>query len=589
MAYFHGIYANEVPTSLIAPSQVDTGIVVAVGTAPTHLAQKPASVNKPVIAYKYSEAVEQLGYSDDFETYTLCQVMKAQFSLYNMAPVVFINVLDASKHYKEIEKEFSGVTSTVPAIKGENIVTDSFKVTSGEYIEPNEFINGVDFSILGVGEGSATGGGADLDGDGDDGGSGDSGETTVTYTLGILNNSKVVDNKIKISYRTLSTALGGSPIETEITVTSTGYTLPSDTVIESVTVQSGGVNTLQLFIEGTDFNVSVLDDTAAITILNDEKIVDGKIKVTYHELDASKVTDADIIGGVDIATGKTTGIELIESVHPTFGVIPGTLIAPKFSLSSDVTAALVAKAKKVSGIFPAIAISDIDTAECKTYTAAVEKKNNLNMASEYLITCYPKIKNGDDIYYMSTHLAALMNQVDNDNGGIPYVSPSNKALQMDAAVLEDGTEIFLTRDQANLLNQNGIVTALSFSGWKAWGNYTTIYPASNDVKDVYIPVRRMFNFLTNRFLTNYIAKLDMPVTRRLVDSILNSANIYLNGLVTKGCLLGGRLEFATDENTVTDLMNGSLTFHLYITPPIPAQTIVFTLEYDVNYVSSLLS
>ena len=39
MAYFHGIYSNEVPTSLIAPTQIDTGISVVVGTAPTHLAK----------------------------------------------------------------------------------------------------------------------------------------------------------------------------------------------------------------------------------------------------------------------------------------------------------------------------------------------------------------------------------------------------------------------------------------------------------------------------------------------------------------------------------------------------------------------
>lgn len=568
-SYFHGIYANEVPTSLIAPTQIESGIAVVIGTAPTHLARNPASVNKPVLAYKYSEAVDQLGYSDDFETYTLCGAMKVFFSLYNIAPVVFINVLDATKHYKEVETEFSGVSSSAPKIEGQ-IDVSSITATSGIYVASNTLVKDRDFVAD-----TMTLEGEDV------------------KAVEIIDLSKLIDNKARLTYRKASEALGGEETVVNWTIDPEDpiYIFPdNDVVFESISIVTGGVgNTFQNLIEDVDFSVSYANGVATISILNESKITDDKIKVTYHELDPSAVTAADVIGGVDLATGKTTGIELIESVHPMFGIIPGTLIAPKFSLDAGVTAALVAKAKKVSGIFPAMAITDLDTTAAKTYTAAVENKNSLNLSDENLIACYPMVKNGGDIYYLSTHLAALMAQVDYDNGGIPYVSPSNKSLQIDAAVLEDGTEIFLTRDQANLLNENGIVTALSFSGWKAWGNYTSVYPASSDVKEIYIPVRRMFNFLTNTFLTNYISRLDMPVTRRLVDSVLNSANIYLNGLVTKGALLGGRLEFAADENTVTDLMNGSLTFHLYITPPVPAQTIIFTLEYDVNYLAALLS
>ena len=59
MAYFHGIFTNEVPTSLTAPLVVEAA-VIAVGTAPLHLATNPASVNAPVVAYTYDEAVKQL-------------------------------------------------------------------------------------------------------------------------------------------------------------------------------------------------------------------------------------------------------------------------------------------------------------------------------------------------------------------------------------------------------------------------------------------------------------------------------------------------------------------------------------------------
>lgn len=71
--------------------------------------------------------------------------------------------------------------------------------------------------------------------------------------------------------------------------------------------------------------------------------------------------------------------------------------------------------------------------------------------------------------------------------------------------------------------------------------------------------------------------------RRLVDNIVDSVNIWLNGLVGAGQLLGGRVEVRESENPVTDLMAGIIRSHVFITPPSPAQEIDFTLEYDVEY------
>ena len=50
-------------------------------------------------------------------------------------------------------------------------------------------------------------------------------------------------------------------------------------------------------------------------------------------------------------------------------------------------------------------------------------------------------------------------------------SPSNKLLQIDSAVLADGTVVLLDLQQANYLNSNGIVTALNFiGGYVLWGD-----------------------------------------------------------------------------------------------------------------------
>ena len=102
MAYKHGIYTSEQATSLVPMTETDSGLIVCFGTAPIHLASTPAAVNTPLLCYTYKEAVAALGYSDDYEHYTLCEMMKVHFALFNMAPIVFVNVLDKDKHKKEV-------------------------------------------------------------------------------------------------------------------------------------------------------------------------------------------------------------------------------------------------------------------------------------------------------------------------------------------------------------------------------------------------------------------------------------------------------------------------------------------------------
>lgn len=99
MPYQHGVRVLEQDTRLSAPLQGTAGLQVIVGTAPINLAEDPsAAVNKPIVAYSFEEAVRQLGWSDDWDNYTLCQSMYASFSLFNIAPVIFINVLDPATH-----------------------------------------------------------------------------------------------------------------------------------------------------------------------------------------------------------------------------------------------------------------------------------------------------------------------------------------------------------------------------------------------------------------------------------------------------------------------------------------------------------
>ena len=89
----HGVTWRDVPTSIVAPITADL-IPVAVGAAPIFLADDPAPLNVPRVYYSYEEAVNEMGYSDDWVSYPLCEVMYTFFVLFNTGPIVLINVFD---------------------------------------------------------------------------------------------------------------------------------------------------------------------------------------------------------------------------------------------------------------------------------------------------------------------------------------------------------------------------------------------------------------------------------------------------------------------------------------------------------------
>ena len=156
--------------------------------------------------------------------------------------------------------------------------------------------------------------------------------------------------------------------------------------------------------------------------------------------------------------------------------------------------------------------------------------------------------------------------------------------------LENGAEVLLTVTQANELNYAGIVTGLNtFEGWAAWGNYTACWPKDAHPENCFIPVSRMFDWVGNTLVKTCWKKLDKAITRVLLESILDDVNIWLNGLVGSGYIYGGRIEMPESENTDEDITQGMVKFHIYMTPPSPAQEFDFVQMYDVSYVKTALA
>ena len=434
MAYKHGVYNTEQATSLTVPIQGSAGLQVIFGTAPIHLAKDPAAaVNTPKLVYSYKEAVEAVGYSDDFENFTLCQSISACFQVFNVAPIILVNVLDPNK---------------------------AAHVTQNQ-AESCDVVDGV-----------------------------------------VLYDKKYV-------------------------------------LLNTLTVKNGSAT----LVAGSDYEAAHEDDgSVAITLLSTAAKEASSLTVSSTSLKPSGVTAADIVGGVDASTGKETGLELIRQIYPTLGMVPGLILAPGWSHTPTVAAAL-----------------------------------------------WPMVAVGEKKYYFSAMFAALTAYTDANNADVPYESPSNKDLRITATVLKDGTTVALDQQQANdVLNANGVITAINANGFKSWGNNTAAYPSTTDPKDRWWAVRRFFDWDGNNFIQTYFQKVDKPGNKRLIQSIVDSQNIIGNGYVARDYCAGYRVEFRSDENPVTNLLAGHLTVHTYLAPYIPAEYIENIREYDVDALESAI-
>lgn len=395
------------------------------------------------------------------------------------------------------------------------------------------------------------------------------------------------------------------PATHKSTATTTKATL--DTKNASATVPETGIILSSITLSsssgsltaGTDFLTAFNDNgELVITSLKDQDgdfICPTGTELTFaaEKCDPSKVTTNDIVGGVSNGSDGLEikkGLELVEDVFPLFGVVPGFILAPGYSDNSTVATIMAAKAVSINEVFRAICLCDVPTNTVKSYTAVSNWKNTNNIVDPAQVLCWPMLQQDGVVYHISTQLAALMAKVDGDNGGVPYESPSNKALSTTGMVLTGGAEVPLTLPNAEYLNSQGIVSGLNFiGGLRAFGNRTACYPANTDPKDAFIPIRRMMCWISNTIVQTCWQRLDKPLNRRQVQTITNTLQVWLNGLVAREYLIAGTIEFREDENPITDLSDGISRFHVTVTPPSPNRDIEFIVEYDPTALSALFS
>ena len=472
--YKHGIEVEEKKTTYQRPLATSYGVQVVVGTAPVNLTKNPKEyVNRPVLVQSFAEAVEKLGYTDDW-SYTLCQSIYASFQMFHVYPVIYVNVLDPDKHSKDAVEAYYTVKNHQVTLEKNGILLSSIQIKAqaeGEALKLNE-----------------------------------------DYVLSFDSKGKSV-----------ITLLG----------TGAGYALEN-------------------------------------------------IRVSHKYLDPSMVTEEDIIGAYDMETGKETGLELVRRVYPMFHLSPGLILAPGWSQKPNVGAAIQEKCTEINGVFRCECVLDLDTATTKKYSECGTVKKQNGYTDSHAIVLWPELLTGGKHMAFSAAYGAMASYYTATNGDVPYLYPSNRLLNVEGAVLADGTEITLDQTQAAYLNGDGVVTAINDGGWRSWGNNTGCYPENTDPKDYRIACRRMFSFVANYFIRQYQSRLDASMNRRTIDDIVNSFNIWGNSLVSQGMCAGLRMEYDESENDNESLLNGHVKVKIYLAPYTPLEYILASEEFDMT-------
>ncbi|MCD8204512.1 MAG: hypothetical protein LUC16_01615 [Coprobacillus sp.] len=335
-------------------------------------------------------------------------------------------------------------------------------------------------------------------------------------------------------------------------------------------------------VKDTDYTVTFDDDGYAVISLVEPEGVTS-LNVSGVVIDPSQITESDIIGGYNASTGEEKGLEVIRQVFPKLQLTPGLIVCPGWSKYPNVGAAIAAKCTEINGLFSCEAFVDLDTSEesgARKYTDVLEVKQNSGFVSEHISVEWPCCKVGDKIYHSSAMKAALTAYTDANNDDVPNLSPSNKIAGITGICLEDGTEVILDEQQANVVNSYGVSTWNNFTEWRSWGSNTAAYPGTTDPKDRWFNVRRFFSWYGNSFILTYHDKVDNPADPRLVDAVVDAENVRGNSYVAQNKCAGLYIEYRQEDNPVTDLMNGKMQFYTHLAPFPPAEDILNVLEFD---------
>ncbi|TNG92246.1 phage tail protein [Pasteurellaceae bacterium USgator11] len=373
------------------------------------------------------------------------------------------------------------------------------------------------------------------------------------------------------------------PTKHKTTITDEALTLDSSTLL----TQTEKVGLIELTLKSSDDTLVSGKDYTANLLTGEIKLHSAKesLTATYSYTDPTKVTEADIKGGVDTGTGVRKGFELLRAGFNLFGSDAKVLICPQFDKTATMATALETFASQLN------AIAYVQAPPATTLAKALSGRGpegtiNFKTSSDRTQLFFPHVVGErNTLESLATHAAGLRMLTDVEHGY--WFSISNRQLR---GVI--GVEVPLTariddvQSETNRLNAVGITTVFnSFgTGFRLWGNRLACYPTVTHISN-FETVQRTADLIDESIRRVELQYVDRPIDEALLDSLLGTVETYMSTLKS---IVGFSVSIDPDADLTDAFSQGNVPIQYDFTPKIPAERItntsVVTRKYLVNLV-----
>lgn len=297
--------------------------------------------------------------------------------------------------------------------------------------------------------------------------------------------------------------------------------------------------------------------------------------------DAAK-TLANVAGSPSAGTGAYAFLtaESQLGIKPKILCAPGFTANPAGGTASAVTTALIAAADRMR----AVVIADGPNT---TETAAV--LDIAKFGSGRLMVVDPAVRVMDASGEIVTrpasgYAAGVLSRTDSERGF--WWSPSNQLVGGIVATARPVSfELSSDQTEAHRLNAENVTTIINRSGFRLWGNRT---PAE-DQNWAFLSVRRTADMIYESVEQAHLWAMDRPFGEQLLLDVRDSVQSYLNELVRRGAILGGRVWIDPELNTEATMKAGKLYIDFDIEPPAPLEHLIFRAHRNGSYYEELVT
>lgn len=401
------------------------------------------------------------------------------------------------------------------------------------------------------------------------------------------------DNKINLP----ANATAVTAVKTQDGVTT--YTVVTDYTFASqdITRVTNGTIPAESYVEvtytatltaGADYTLDA--NLGLITRISGGDIVpNATVQVAYSYFDPTKVTATKILGGVDGATGKLTGVHALLAAKTTLALTPRILIAPGWTHQrpNGDKNAVVAELEGIAGRLMAHIIADGPNTNSP---AAVSTRSDFGTQRVFLVDPWPRWVNpatgATEAQPPSARVAGMISVNDNTRGF--WTSPSNRDMKGIVGTARPITwALNDTSSDANYLNENEVATIIRMDGggFRLWGNRT----CSIDPRYAFLSVSRTADIIEDSILRAHIWAVDRNITRNYIQDLVDGVQAYINTLAANGAIIGGECWADAALNTPTELMAGRVYINFAFTAAAPAERITFLSELTGRFYADIFA